>query len=476
MAEAGELKTGRVIDALTSQMETLREEAERMPATIGDGFVLLGNAMFETAGRMDEVLGASAAVSESLVSLADVISGITTSDALPIWGAMILDVLHGIRVALKGVELGFSVVGNSVMIFVTQAAKGWNMLLEELVGGMVWLTEQANKLPNVNIPTGGLETFREGLRAGTDELQFMSDTAFEAVQDVAAALHDLAMQEMPGKALLDRYVQGIEESVTGSAKAARTMAEATESAADAAKRLKIEQKDILDYYNEMNRELEEIRQKQEQPGKVIESLEEELKLMRMTNVERREYLALLQAGEYATAEEIERIRELAAALGESTDQMTTFAEQAARNMQTAFADYLYDPFKDGLGGMLSAFTDTLRRMAAEAASQAILGALFGGMSGSSNSLVASLGGMFGGAREMGGPVSSGKSYLVGERGPELFTPASSGAITANDKMGGQTFNVSMSFPGVGNADEARKAASTSARELQRLMAASGRYA
>ena len=44
-----------------------------------------------------------------------------------------------------------------------------------------------------------------------------------------------------------------------------------------------------------------------------------------------------------------------------------------------------------------------------------------------------------GAREFGGPVTAGKSYLVGERGPEMFTPGSSGGITSNKDMasGGQ---------------------------------------
>jgi hypothetical protein len=43
---------------------------------------------------------------------------------------------------------------------------------------------------------------------------------------------------------------------------------------------------------------------------------------------------------------------------------------------------------------------------------------------------------FGGARALGGPVSPGGSYIVGERGPELFTPSSSGNITPNHAMGG----------------------------------------
>ncbi|MBR9807452.1 MAG: hypothetical protein GYB49_09545 [Alphaproteobacteria bacterium] len=39
-----------------------------------------------------------------------------------------------------------------------------------------------------------------------------------------------------------------------------------------------------------------------------------------------------------------------------------------------------------------------------------------------------------GAREMGGPVYQGGTYLVGERGPELFTPGSSGQITSNANL------------------------------------------
>lgn len=45
---------------------------------------------------------------------------------------------------------------------------------------------------------------------------------------------------------------------------------------------------------------------------------------------------------------------------------------------------------------------------------------------------------FGGRRAAGGPVAAGTSYLVGERGPELFTPGRSGSISPNGSMGGVT--------------------------------------
>jgi len=41
----------------------------------------------------------------------------------------------------------------------------------------------------------------------------------------------------------------------------------------------------------------------------------------------------------------------------------------------------------------------------------------------------------GGARAHGGPVSAGGSFLVGEQGPEIFTPNASGRIIPNDQLG-----------------------------------------
>ena len=48
-----------------------------------------------------------------------------------------------------------------------------------------------------------------------------------------------------------------------------------------------------------------------------------------------------------------------------------------------------------------------------------------------------------GTRASGGPVMGGSTYLVGEQGPELFTPSSSGNITPNGAMGGNTINITV---------------------------------
>jgi nitrogen fixation protein FixH len=116
------------------------------------------------------------------------------------------------------------------------------------------------------------------------------------------------------------------------------------------------------------------------------------------------------------------------ALTKTENMMTEFARQGARNMQTHFAEFLFNPLEEGFRGMVRGFSESLRRMMAEAASSMVFQALFGGLAGSANPFLSTLGTTFGGGRAAGGPVKAGVSYLVGERGPERFVPTTSGAI------------------------------------------------
>ena len=77
---------------------------------------------------------------------------------------------------------------------------------------------------------------------------------------------------------------------------------------------------------------------------------------------------------------------------------------------------------------------TMDTIAARAISSGI-GSLFGGL-GSGSGIGGLVGQTFGSllglpGRATGGPVSPGRGYLVGENGPELFVPTSSGKIAAN---------------------------------------------
>jgi len=74
-----------------------------------------------------------------------------------------------------------------------------------------------------------------------------------------------------------------------------------------------------------------------------------------------------------------------------------------------------------------------------------------------------------GARADGGPVTSGGAYLVGERGPELFMPASSGQIVPNQGVQPISITIHMA-PGSNLADVKRSStqvAAALARAVQR---------
>jgi hypothetical protein len=58
-----------------------------------------------------------------------------------------------------------------------------------------------------------------------------------------------------------------------------------------------------------------------------------------------------------------------------------------------------------------------------------------------------IGKVFGGNKAAGGPVNAGTTYLVGERGPELFTPSGSGTIIPNNKLGGGGGSVNITVNG-----------------------------
>lgn len=64
----------------------------------------------------------------------------------------------------------------------------------------------------------------------------------------------------------------------------------------------------------------------------------------------------------------------------------------------------------------------------------IFGNLFASAPTTSDSWAIGLDGLFGGVLAKGGPVKAGKTYIVGEKGPELFTSSVAGTIIPNDKL------------------------------------------
>ncbi len=125
-------------------------------------------------------------------------------------------------------------------------------------------------------------------------------------------------------------------------------------------------------------------------------------------------------------------RDVAAMRGELDDVLGVGAERAALRVETALLRAVKTGtfgFEELKGVALSAL-DAI----AGAALKAGMGSLFGGSGGGLGEALAGLvGGLPG--RATGGPVSPGRAYVVGERGPELFVPSSSGRVEAGGSGG-----------------------------------------
>lgn len=103
---------------------------------------------------------------------------------------------------------------------------------------------------------------------------------------------------------------------------------------------------------------------------------------------------------------------------QTTDAVTQFWIQANRNIQSSFANGIFDSFSDGLDGMVRSVKTAVLRIISEFAALKILEFFGGGIGGTGStggtvSTLASLASMFGGARTGGGGIATGGGVTTG---------------------------------------------------------------
>ena len=136
------------------------------------------------------------------------------------------------------------------------------------------------------------------------------------------------------------------------------------------------------------------------------------------------------------------------------EKIKEFADSLATNIEDSIVRMVQGlmSFKDVVKSVFAFVAQEMIRMnIAKPMASALSSIISGGFGGSvtGNPHLNSGGGGFGDFlkgmfRADGGSVTAGQPYIVGEKGAELFTPSSSGMITPNNKMGGQTINVTYS--------------------------------
>jgi hypothetical protein len=92
-------------------------------------------------------------------------------------------------------------------------------------------------------------------------------------------------------------------------------------------------------------------------------------------------------------------------------------------------------------------------------------------------LTSAVAGLFGSpGRATGGPVSAGRPYMVGERGPELFVPGSNGRVERLTGGGGRDVRVSiaLSSPAAGDPAVLRQSSRQIAHAVRAAIRSDGR--
>jgi tape measure domain-containing protein len=346
--------------------------------TVSQAFVRLQNVLIDTAGQMNEGSRISGVLSGGLDNLGEVIA--------------------------------------EVAAFAESAVGPVSNFFAELNGGINVARNLANELARItgleqigaNLATGINDLQIPGLSAGSSAGGRVIDQTFELLgrtpQDEALA-RILAGEEEPGP--LKVTVEADKPTISIEDYDAPTKSGSGKAKISAAER---ERQAVLD---------------------LIDTMEFERSLISLTAREKDIETAARQAGAAATAEQIEYIRELAAATydeNEAIQRLNMSSQEWADTIQSATRGFIDDLIagKDAA----EAFSNVLSNIANKLIDVG-LNSLFGG--GGFN-----LAGLFGGTptRATGGPIYPGGPTLVGEKGPELFIPSTPGKIVPNSQVGG----------------------------------------
>ncbi|MBK8773112.1 MAG: hypothetical protein IPM06_22150 [Rhizobiales bacterium] len=179
---------------------------------------------------------------------------------------------------------------------------------------------------------------------------------------------------------------------------------------------------------------------------------------------------------------IQALSDKLAELKKPLAEVNAFAQEAGRNIQDALGDSVLKALEGNTNDIAKLWQSMLNRLIAQTAA-AELGKMLlgdyaktgqmGGWAGELSKWIGSLS-----ARADGGPMTAGRPYLVGERGPEIVVPRRAGTVLPNGVgMGGgsRTVNVTINMAGGsgGGQSTALQAGEAIGRQVRLALARNG---
>lgn len=184
--------TGDVIyKALTSRLQELRDEADAMPATIGDAFTLIRNSLLGLIGTIDQTTGISSALSNALIAVADGI------DALRAGFVYLVENLD--KFIPLAVEAGMVLLVGFGPVIISSMVSAFSVFVRTVVSGIAAITAAmaANPIGAIAIAlvaaVSAAYYFRDEIKKaiGIDVVALIKDAANYVINSFTAAFEDI---------------------------------------------------------------------------------------------------------------------------------------------------------------------------------------------------------------------------------------------------------------------------------------------
>ena len=410
MGKEGELTAEAVIGALQGQADVIAEEFAKLEPTIGSAFTVLNNNVGEFIGKLGEVSGATSGGADAILSLGEGVGQLT--DAIQGTLRPADDASFAVQsIATAGIVAGRSL--ETLGRFIINTVITPFQILGKTIGAVALALTQLNR--------GELKGALQSLKFLGEDIAFtfrgiddgLREMRVKAADDIEAIVKiwDLAARDAgpSQRSLLTGGSEGsgevapsidFEAFVRANDERVKSIREGFEDSSDALSAFIRATREVETPLETFKRRIQEITFEAQKFG-----FPDDLVKRQIFRVQE----------DYVTA------------LDGMRAETDGFADGVTQVFQK-LSDEMTDAIVDFVSGAEVSFGDLvntiLRDIARITIREGITEKLSGFVSGATKSI-------FGGTRAGGGQVLAGRSYIVGEAGPELFTPGIDGNISPN---------------------------------------------
>jgi hypothetical protein len=408
--------------AMAAQMDTFSGAISNMQ----DQFALLGRAIGE------------AGVNEAIATLAKFIGNLakTVLDNVDVIQGTWIGMGTNLLKVAENVRYGFVQFGNGMKLvfgeMVNYIKSAWNGLVDTLVAGV---NVFASVIPGMEKING--EALK--MKTNTAELLGVLEQESQLHQRNLALIEEsylARIDEMEAKKKVNQYTvneiaanEKLSTAVTKTTQETKTNTAETDKNTTAKKNNVKAANEQMTVFQKMIAEIKGNRVEVQQTNEAYDLLADAYKRGEINATEYGQAIIQLNTKLGLTRVEAEKVKTAAKDVGTEFETTAERSKRAVEDISTAsgraFGDIISQSgsLASSLASLFSELFNYIFKSTSSTTSA--VGSFI-------SSAIGSLGNIF---RADGGPVSAMKPYIVGERGPELFVPRTSGNIVSNENLG-----------------------------------------